>query len=88
LSLRNVLTDIPQLNTCDFLKSKYIRYRLVKKISSVFPEAKQIKELGLENNTDYHIWKFAKDNNYTIVTFDADFFELSSATARIFRVVL
>jgi predicted nuclease of predicted toxin-antitoxin system len=55
-----------------------ISFRLIHKISTVFPEAKQVRELGLENSTDREIWKFAKDKGYSIVTFDADFFELAA----------
>ena len=55
-----------------------ISFRIVKKIEDTFPNSKQIKELGLENYSDNEIWKFAKDNKYTIVTFDSDFFEISN----------
>jgi predicted nuclease of predicted toxin-antitoxin system len=55
-----------------------ISFRLIRRISNFYPEAKQIRELGLENSTDRDIWRFARDNEYTIVTFDADFYELST----------
>jgi predicted nuclease of predicted toxin-antitoxin system len=55
-----------------------LSFRLVRKLSNIFPEAKQVRELQLENKTDKEIWKFARDNDYTIVTFDADFYELST----------
>ena len=55
-----------------------ISYRIISKIETDFPEAKQVRQLGIEDNTDIDIWKFAKDNGYTIVTFDADFFDLSN----------
>jgi predicted nuclease of predicted toxin-antitoxin system len=55
-----------------------LSFRLVRKLSTIFPEAKQVKDLGLENKSDKEIWKFAKDNNYAIVTFDGDFYELSN----------
>jgi len=55
-----------------------ISFRIIKKIQDIFPNSKQIKELGLENYSDNRIWKYAKDNNYTIVTFDSDFFEISN----------
>lgn len=45
-------------------------------MSQTFPEAKQVKELGLENATDNHIWEYAKSNGFTIITFDADFYDL------------
>lgn len=55
-----------------------ISYRLVKKIIDTFPGAAQIKELGLVDATDREIWEYAKDNSYSIVTFDADFSDLST----------
>lgn len=55
-----------------------ISFRIVKKIQQIFPNSKQIKELGLENYSDNEIWKFAKNKGYTIVTFDGDFFEISN----------
>ena len=44
----------------------------------MFPNSKQVRELGLEGMSDDTIWKFAKQNNFTIVTFDSDFFEISN----------
>lgn len=55
-----------------------ISFRLVDKISGFFPEAQQVKQLGLTNATDREIWDFAKEKGYAIVTFDADFYELAS----------
>lgn len=55
-----------------------ISFRLVKKIEEIYPESSQVRELGLENATDMEIWEFARENNYAIVTFDADFFDLSN----------
>ncbi len=55
-----------------------ISFRIVKKLRDFFPFAAQVKELGLENKSDREIWNFARDNNYAIVTFDSDFFDLSN----------
>ena len=55
-----------------------ISFRILSKIKNYFPEAKQVRELGIENYSDIEIWKFAKENNYTIVTFDGDFYDLST----------
>jgi predicted nuclease of predicted toxin-antitoxin system len=55
-----------------------ISFRILSKLRINFPEAKQVRELGIENYTDIEIWKFAKENNYTIVTFDGDFYDLSN----------
>jgi len=55
-----------------------ISFRIISKIGINFPEAKQVRQLGIENYSDIEIWKFAKENKFTIVTFDADFFDLSN----------
>lgn len=55
-----------------------ISFRVIDKISKNFPEAKQVRELNLENASDLEIWQFAQSNNYTIVTFDADFYDLAN----------
>ena len=54
-----------------------ISFRVIRGIKSVFPLAKQVRELGLENSTDLEIWNFAQKEGYTIVTFDSDFYDLS-----------
>ena len=55
-----------------------ISYRVVKKISQLYSEAQQVRALGLENSTNLQIWEFAKMNGYSIVTFDADYFDIAS----------
>ena len=55
-----------------------ISFRLIHKISNDFPQAKQVRELGLDNFTDRQIWDYAKSNDFTIVTFDADFMDLAA----------
>jgi|WetSurMetagenome_2_1015567.scaffolds.fasta_scaffold498024_1 predicted nuclease of predicted toxin-antitoxin system len=54
-----------------------ISFRVIKGVLPVFPLAKQLRELGLENATDREIWEFAKKEDYTIVTFDSDFYDLT-----------
>jgi len=55
-----------------------ISFRLINKISEKYPEAKQVRQLGLENYSDTEIWNYAYNNGYTIVTFDADFYDLAN----------
>lgn len=55
-----------------------ISYRIIGKIEKYFPEAKQVRELGLENYSDIQIWEYAKKNSFSIVTFDSDFFEFAN----------
>ncbi|MCK9453057.1 MAG: DUF5615 family PIN-like protein [Bacteroidales bacterium] len=54
-----------------------ISFRLVKRITDLFPESKQVRELGLENSTDSEIFDYARTNDFAIVTFDSDFFDLN-----------
>lgn len=59
------------------LLDQNISFRVVRKIVSHFPEASQVRLLGLEDFPDRKIWEYAKENGYVVVTFDADFYELS-----------
>jgi len=54
-----------------------ISFRLVNKILDLYPGAKQVRELGLENSTDKEIWNYALSNEFEIVTFDVDFYDYS-----------
>ncbi len=58
------------------LLDQNISFRVIRKLESSF-EAVQVRELGLEGATDVEIWKYAKERGYTIVSFDADFYNLS-----------
>jgi predicted nuclease of predicted toxin-antitoxin system len=59
------------------LLDQNISFRVAKIISDRFQIVKQVRELGLENSTDFEIWEYSKSNAYTIVTFDSDFYDLS-----------
>jgi len=54
-----------------------ISYRVVRGLKDIFPSARKVGELNLENATDRQIWEYAKENDYTIVTFDSDFYDLT-----------
>jgi predicted nuclease of predicted toxin-antitoxin system len=51
--------------------------KIVKQLEDIFPEAKQVRHLGLENASDIQIFEFAKKNGYAVVTFDSDFVDLN-----------
>jgi predicted nuclease of predicted toxin-antitoxin system len=58
------------------LLDQNISFRITSKIQDLFPGSKQVQDLGLENSKDSFLWNYAKENNYCIVTFDGDFYDL------------
>jgi len=54
-----------------------ISFRIIKKIEGLFPGSEQTKKLNLDQSSDFAIWEYAKKNNFCIVTFDADFIDIS-----------
>ena len=54
-----------------------ISFRITKKLQSYFSGCLHVSDCGLLNCEDSEIWEYAKKNNLTIVTFDADFYDIS-----------
>lgn len=55
-----------------------ISYRILKKIENSFPNSVHTSSIGLNGKTDWEIRKYCELNSYSIVTFDADFYELAN----------
>ena len=51
--------------------------RIIPELQDSYPESSQVSILGLNEASDLEIWTYAKKENFTIVTQDADFHELS-----------
>jgi len=58
------------------LLDQNISHRIIPNLNDSFSEVRQVRELKLENIKDSIIWEYAKENNFSIVTFDADYFDL------------
>ncbi|MDR1415802.1 MAG: DUF5615 family PIN-like protein [Prevotellaceae bacterium] len=54
-----------------------ISFRILRLLPDSFAGCRQVRSVGLSDHSDMDIWKFAKQNDFTIVTFDADFFDIS-----------
>ncbi len=54
-----------------------ISFRIRKKLIDTFPDCKHVSDCGLMGSNDPDIWEYAKNNNYSIVTFDSDFYDIS-----------
>ena len=59
------------------LLDENISRRLVPLIQHDYPGSTQVVLLGMESATDAQVWQVAKDQEFVIVTRDADFEELS-----------
>ncbi len=59
------------------LLDQNISFRVIKGIQDLFPMARQVRELRLENYSDRNIWEYARKEGYSIVTFDSDFYDLN-----------
>lgn len=51
--------------------------KIVRLLFDSFPQAEQVRYVGLEDASDLSIFNFAKTNDFAIVTFDSDFVDLS-----------
>ena len=54
-----------------------ISYKIVNKLSKLYPESSHVKFHNLMETNDQLVWEFAKNENYTIVKNDADFNDFS-----------
>ena len=59
------------------LLDQNLSFRLLEKLEPVYPGSTQVKFVSLDQADDFAIWRFARDNGFTIVTQDSDFHELS-----------
>jgi len=59
------------------LLDQNISFKLVNKIKEIFEVVNHVKDFGLLDTKDIEIWNFAKNNNFSIISFDSDFFDLS-----------
>ncbi len=55
-----------------------LSYKLVAKISELFPNSAHVAALHLDKASDQEVWKYAKNNDFIIVTKDSDFNDLST----------
>jgi predicted nuclease of predicted toxin-antitoxin system len=52
--------------------------RLVRRIADLFPDSAHVGTEGLLQSPDTSVWAYAKSNDFSIVTADADFYELAT----------
>ena len=52
--------------------------RLAQQLDDVYPGSSHVSNLGLDRAIDLDVWNFARDNNFILVSKDADFSDLST----------
>ncbi len=50
---------------------------LVSALADIFPQSKHVARIGLDAVPDREVWEYAREHNYTLVSKDSDFHELS-----------
>ena len=51
--------------------------KLVKSLETLYPNSNHVFPLGLDQADDSGVWEYAQQNDFTLVTKDADFGDLS-----------
>ena len=59
------------------LLDQNLSYRIVAALEEVYPGSVQVSTLDMGTATDKEIWLYAQQNDYAVVTLDADFHEYS-----------
>lgn len=62
----------------NLLFDQNISPRILKILPKQFSSCQQVRFIGLEDSSDFEIFKFARDNDFAIVTFDSDFVDLNA----------
>ena len=61
----------------NLLFDQNISYRITKKLQSYFSGCLHVSKCKLSDCDDTEIWSFARQNDFAIVTFDSDFYDIS-----------
>jgi predicted nuclease of predicted toxin-antitoxin system len=51
--------------------------RLVNRLADLYPDSQHVSFIGLDQADDSAVWEYANQNDFTVVTRDSDFSELS-----------
>ncbi len=60
------------------LLDQNLSFKIKKEIKDIFSEVKHVSDTRLSDTDDLNIWHYAKINDFSIITFDADFVDIST----------
>jgi predicted nuclease of predicted toxin-antitoxin system len=53
-----------------------LSYKLLGRLNDLYPGSKHVRLENLSESDDIEIWEYAKENGFTIVTKDVDFYDI------------
>ncbi len=59
------------------LLDQNLSFRMLQQLLPAYPGSFQVEAVGLDHSDDIAVWKYAKDNGFTLLTKDSDFHELT-----------
>jgi predicted nuclease of predicted toxin-antitoxin system len=59
------------------LLDQNLSYKLVDRLSDVFPGSSHVREVGLGSASDEVVWSHARENGFVLVSKDEDFHQMS-----------
>ena len=60
------------------LLDQNLSFKIKKEIKDIFSEVTHVSDTRLSDTNDLNVWNYAKINDYSIITFDADFIDIST----------
>jgi predicted nuclease of predicted toxin-antitoxin system len=55
-----------------------LSFKLVRKLSELFANSRHVSDLRMSSSSDYDIWEYCKNENYSIITNYSDFIDISN----------
>jgi predicted nuclease of predicted toxin-antitoxin system len=59
------------------LLDQNISYKLVDRLSDLYPASRHVRQVGLGKANDLAVWNYARDNDFVVVSKDEDFHQRS-----------
>ncbi|MFA6920353.1 MAG: DUF5615 family PIN-like protein [Gallionella sp.] len=56
-----------------------LSFRLVTALADIYPDSTHVRETGLLGANDQHVWNYAAEHGFLLVSKDTDFYERSIA---------
>jgi predicted nuclease of predicted toxin-antitoxin system len=69
------------------LLDENLSHQLVRRIEDLFPESLHVRSVGLKQTPDKTVWEYARSRGFSIVTANADFYDLAIALGPPPRVI-